>query len=168
MNTSTIVWIIVLAVLLLLVIGLFAFVMNKRKTEHNRARAEEIRTQAVTQTGDLTEAQRRAQEAEAQAQLKRAEAERAEERAAQAKQGHVMEEAHHEDRLREADRIDPDVDHRADDYAPGSTTATPAEGTTTSGTTHTHTHDTAHESGTVPPTTDGTVPPPTEPGTHRA
>ncbi len=113
--------IVVLAVLLLLVIGLVAFLMNKRKTEHNRARAELIRTQAVTHTGDLTEAQRRAQEAEAEAQIARAEAERAEERATQAKQGHLMEEAHHEDRLREADRIDPDVDHRADDYAPGTT-----------------------------------------------
>ena len=29
-----------------------------------------------------------------------------------------MEEARHEDHLREADRIDPDVDHRADDYTP--------------------------------------------------
>src|SRR5207342_2720570 len=102
MSTSTIIVIVVLAVLLLLVIGVVAFLMNKRKAEHNRAQAELLRTRAVTRTGDLTEAQ---------AQIARAEAERAEERAAQAKQGHLMEEAHHEDQLREADRIDPDVDH---------------------------------------------------------
>ena len=29
-----------------------------------------------------------------------------------------MERATHEDQIREADRIDPDVDHRSDDYVP--------------------------------------------------
>jgi competence protein ComGC len=163
MDTSTIIWIVVLAVLLLVVVGLVVALMNKRRNEHNRAKAELIRTQAVTHTADLTESQRRAEEAEAEARIKQAEAERAEERAARAKQGHLMEEAHHEDRLREADRIDPDVDHRADDYAPGTTSAPHAAEETTTAT------PTTHESGTVPPATEqGTVPPPTEPGTHRA
>jgi len=182
MSTSTIILIAVLAILLLAVIGVVAFLMNKRKAEHNRARAELIRTQAVTHTGDLTEAQRRAEEADAEARIARAEAERAEERASRAKQGHLMEEAHHEDRLREADRIDPDVDHRAHDYTPG-TTAAPLAAEETSATTAT---PTTHEPGTLPPTgtpahesgtaatthETGTVPPTTEPdhgaGTHRA
>ena len=30
-----------------------------------------------------------------------------------------MTRAQHEDHLREADRVDPDVDHRADGYQPG-------------------------------------------------
>lgn len=153
MDISAILWILVLVVLLIVVVALVAGLMTKRRREHNRARAELIRTQAVTHTGDLTESHRRAEEAEAEARIARAEAERAEERAAKAKQGHLVEEAHHEDRLREADRIDPDVDHHSDGYAPGTTEAPyAAEETTT-------TTPTTHEPGTEPGA--GT-------GTHRA
>ena len=178
MNLSAILWILVVAVLLLVVIGLAVAMMNKRRNEHNRARAELIRTQAVTHTGDLTESQRRAEEAEAEARIAKAEAERAEERATRAKQGHLIEEAHHEDRLREADRIDPDVDHRADGYAPGTTAAPLAAEETTATTVTPATHEPgavapAHEAGTAAPVhEDGTLPPTTEPGTgagsHRA
>ena len=59
---------------------------------------------------------RQAQEAEARAQQARAQAERAEAEAHEARTVHQVEEAEHEDRIREADRIDPQVDHKADDY----------------------------------------------------
>ena len=59
-----------------------------------------------------------AQEAEARAQQARAQAERAEAEAHEARTVHQVEEAEHEDRIREADRIDPQVDHKADDYSP--------------------------------------------------
>jgi septal ring factor EnvC (AmiA/AmiB activator) len=64
---------------------------------------------------------RRAAEAEARAEIARGEAERAEQRAAEARQGMHVEEARQEDVLRKADALDPDVDHRADGYQPGST-----------------------------------------------
>jgi hypothetical protein len=57
-----------------------------------------------------------AKEAEARAERLRLEAERAQESAAQARQGYDVEQARVEDRIREADRLDPDVDHRTRTY----------------------------------------------------
>ncbi|MFN8190510.1 MAG: hypothetical protein U0R78_08715, partial [Nocardioidaceae bacterium] len=39
-------------------------------------------------------------------------------RAAESHQGLQMDQAQYEDRLRKADRIDPDVDHGSEDYDP--------------------------------------------------
>ena len=97
---------------------------RKRKAEQQRAHAEELRTQAATRAPDLQQSSLQAREAEAQAQLKKAEAERAEVEAERARQGHTVEQARHEDVLREADRVDPDVNHRSDDYTP----TTPVDG----------------------------------------
>jgi type II secretory pathway pseudopilin PulG len=144
---STTEWII-LAVVVILALLLIAAILSfsrKRKAEQKRAHAEELRTRAATQAPDLTESQHRAKEAEAAAQLKRAEAERAELEAQRARQGHTVEQARQEDALREADRVDPDVDHTASDYTP----STPPMGTAT----------------TEPGTTDTTDRPT---GTHRA
>jgi hypothetical protein len=86
--------------------------------------------------------------AEAEAERARVEAERAATRAAELRRGQQHEEARVEDHVREADRVDPDVDHTA------------AHGT----------HET-HDTRTT--TTDGTtgtnqdVPPTSDPGTHR-
>ena len=57
-----------------------------------------------------------AKEAEARAERLRLEAERAQDSAAQARQGYDVEQARVEDRIREADRLDPDVDHRTRTY----------------------------------------------------
>jgi hypothetical protein len=118
--------------------------MNKRKTEEHRARAAELRNKAAGQATGLQESELQDSEAEAEAERKRVEVERAEREAEQARQAQAQEQARHEDRVREADRLDPDVDHRADDYRPG-TASTP--GTTTPTTTST---------GAAPETTDGT------------
>jgi hypothetical protein len=118
MDTSTIVWIIVAVVVVLLVLALLASVLGKRRKEQARLRAEELRREAVGRAPVVQDAQLQAQQAEAEAQRKRAEAERAEAEAAEARQGADVEHARHEDQIRTADRIDPDVDHKADDYAP--------------------------------------------------
>ncbi len=65
---------------------------------------------------NATEARVEAKEAEARAERLRLEAEQAQDSAAQARQGYDVEQARVEDRVREADRLDPDVDHRSRTY----------------------------------------------------
>jgi len=111
------IWVIVIAIVALVVIALVALI-SKRRTEQRRQRADELREEASARGAELTEAQREAEELRAKADLARSEAARAEEQAATAEQGHRMEQAGYEDKLREADRLDPEVDHRAQEYEP--------------------------------------------------
>ena len=118
MDTSTIIWIIVIVVIVLILLGLLASMMGKRRKERDRGRAEEIRTEATGRAASAQDSQLQAQQAEAEAERKRIEAERAATQAAEARQGADVERARHEDQIREADRLDPDVDHKAADYEP--------------------------------------------------
>jgi hypothetical protein len=144
---------------------------RKRKVAQQRAHAEELRTQAATQSSDLEESHRRTREAEAQAQLKQAEAERAAREAEQARQGHTVEQARQEEVLREADRVDPDVNHRADDYSPNpppmatrpTETGTTGTGYDETSTTRSSTTEGTTTEGTTTEGTDGT-----NRGSHRA
>jgi FtsZ-interacting cell division protein ZipA len=122
-STMQIVWIIVLAVVIIALIGLVGYVMNKKKMEQNRARAESLRSEAGSAATVIPEAQVRAREAEARAERARLDAQKAEEDAARANQTLSAEQAQYEDRVREADRLDPAVDHRASDYHPDTSTA---------------------------------------------
>ncbi|GAA1776150.1 hypothetical protein GCM10009795_022760 [Nocardioides hankookensis] len=115
---STTVTIIVIVVVVLVVAGL-AVALSRRRTAQRREHAGHLRTEAAAQSEAIDSSQRDAAAAEARAEVARAEAERAEQDAAQARQGLHVEEARQEDSLRAADAIDPDVDHRADDYRPG-------------------------------------------------
>ena len=67
----------------------------------------------------------RAKEAEAQAERARLEAERAARQAEEARVAATQQQAVHEDRLRTADEVDPRVDTRSEDYAPGAGTSDP-------------------------------------------
>lgn len=116
METSTILWIVVIALVLLLVVGLIVAAARRKATERRRTQAEEIRHEAAAGTGDVSDADIRAREAEAEAERARLQAQRAEKDAAGARRDLDVEHAQHEDRVREADRLDPDVDHRATDY----------------------------------------------------
>lgn len=118
MNDSIWPWI-VLAVIVIAVVALLALVMKQRTNQVHRARAAELRNEAAGQAGGLQESELRARDAQAEAERKRVEAERAEREAAEAQQAQAQEQATYEDRVREADRLDPDVDHRAEDYRPG-------------------------------------------------
>jgi outer membrane murein-binding lipoprotein Lpp len=110
-------WLIVIVVVVLVVAAIIALT-GKRRSEGRRQRAEELRSEASTHAAGLAESQRQAEELRAKADLARSEAARVEERAADAEQGHRIEQASYEDKLREADRLDPAVDHKADDYEP--------------------------------------------------
>lgn len=110
---------IIVIVIAVVVLGGAAFLAQRKKRESEIARAEAVRAQAADQArSTLPDAQDRAAEAEAQAAEARASAERAEAeaRASQVEASQV--EAEHEAQVRDADRIDPRVDHKADDYEP--------------------------------------------------
>ena len=110
---------IVIAVIVLVVVGVAAYVIRQRNREANIARADQLRTQAATQAqSTLPPTQDRAAEAEARAEEARVAAERAQAEAEEARVAAAQAEAQHESQVRAADRLDPRVDHQADDYAP--------------------------------------------------
>ena len=77
---------------------------------------------------------------------------RAEEAALQAQQGVQVEEARVEDQVRAADRVDPDVDTRSEEYHPTAPATDPTyDGTVTDENT---TVDPAHDQETAPRRTD--------------
>ena len=121
MTDEQLIWLIVAIVAVLAILGLLAWMAKHRKAqqlEQDRIRAQEIRSEAATKTTAVQDSSLQAREAELQAERARLDAETAERRAAEAQQGAAVEEAQYEDRLREADRVDPDVNVRADDYTP--------------------------------------------------
>ncbi len=107
---DTVIWIVVAVVVALLVLGLLAALMSKKKTEQRKAHAAELRQDAQSRAPELDEADVRAREAEVEAERARLEAERAQARATEAEQARAAEQAGYEDRIREADRLDPAVD----------------------------------------------------------
>lgn len=124
MTTTQIIWTVVIIVAALALLGLVMASMRKKNAADNRARAEQLRERADTRAAaGLPDADAEARKAAAEAEQARLAAERAEERAAAAQQGLVQQQAMHEDRIRAADRLDPDVDHRADDYTPDTSAA---------------------------------------------
>jgi hypothetical protein len=164
-------WIIlaVVAVVVLLAVAFIAVRAARRRSDQRRAEAQSLRAEAAAGSSAAAETQRQAQQAEQQAARARAEAEHAEQQAEAARQQALVDQARVEDRVREADRLDPDVDTRSGDYTPEPPPAGPATtdalGRTEAGTlpdhpvaerAHAATHDGA---GQVPPD---------EPGTHRA
>jgi FtsZ-interacting cell division protein ZipA len=120
---------IIVLVIIAVVIAVAAFLVRKKNREANVARAEQLRSQAATQAqSTIAPAEERAAAAEAEAEQARAAAARAEAEAEEARIAAQQIEATHEGQVRAADRIDPRVDHEADDYAPqvpGTTDQTP-------------------------------------------
>ena len=111
--------IIIVVLVLVVVLAAAAFVVQRKNREANLARAEQLRAQAATTAqATIAPAQERAAEAEAEAAEARAVAEQAEAEAEQARTAAQQEEAAHEGQIRAADRLDPRVDHKADDYTP--------------------------------------------------
>ncbi|GAA5106719.1 hypothetical protein GCM10023339_03990 [Alloalcanivorax gelatiniphagus] len=111
---------IVLIVIVLVVIAVAAFlVIRKKNREADAARADQLRTQAATQAqSTIPPAKERAASAEAEAERARAVAAQAEAEAHEARLAAQQVEASHESQVRAADRLDPRVDHKADDYEP--------------------------------------------------
>lgn len=121
METGTIIGIVIAAVVVLLLIAAVALLL-KRRGAHQRherlQRAEGLRGEAASHHSEVAAAARRAQAADAEAGQARAVADRAEHAAAEAHRDLAREQAVQEDAVREADRLDPRVDHTADDYHP--------------------------------------------------
>lgn len=110
---------IVIIVIVLVVLAGAAYVLRQRNREANASRADEMRARAATEAQTtLPHAQERAAEAEAQAEEARVAAARAEAEAEGARVAAAQAEAEHESQVRAADRLDPRVKHRADDYEP--------------------------------------------------
>ena len=110
---------IIVLVIIAVVIAVAAFLVQRKNREANVARADQLRAQAATQAqATIAPAQERAAAAEAEAEQARAVAAKAEAEAEEARLAAQQIEATHEGQVRAADRIDPRVDHKADDYAP--------------------------------------------------
>lgn len=114
METDQIIWIVVAVVVVLAIVAALVMMSRKRRqsrSEAARNRAGELRQDAASGAAGVETSRSEAHQARARADAAEARAAEAEERAA-------MEEAAVEDRVREADRVDPDLDHRSDDYRP--------------------------------------------------
>jgi hypothetical protein len=119
-DTVAMILVVVAIVIVVAVVGLL--LMRTRGHERRARAAHELRSQAAAQAGDVELAQREAASRQAAADHAREQAEIAEARAAEARQGLAQAEAHQEDKVREADRLDPTVDHRSDEYHPDDVT----------------------------------------------
>ncbi len=130
MSAAALLLILLLFVIIVAVVVVVALMLTRRQEQQRTDRARGLRQEATAGAAAIPEAQVRAREAEVEAERARLEAQRAEETAAQAQQGLSAEEATYEDRVREADRLDPSVDQQADDYAPETTEIDPGRTST--------------------------------------
>ena len=75
MTTSTIVWIVVVVVAAVLLVAAIAWVARKKRTEHHRVQAGDIREKAVEQSHEVGQREALADETAAKARAAQAEAE---------------------------------------------------------------------------------------------
>jgi hypothetical protein len=110
---------IIIIVVIVVVAAVAAFLIRRKNQQANIARADQLREQAAGRAQTtIAPAQQRAAAAEAEAAEARARAEQAERQAQEAQIAAHQVEAEHEGQVRAADRLDPRVDHKADDYEP--------------------------------------------------
>ena len=117
--------VVALVVVVLVVVAVVLAVIGRRKKAERLRLAEEHRAGAREELGALSEHTLAAQDAEHRAQVARAQAERAEREAEEARLAEHAQAARAEDHVRTADKLDPRVDHKADDYEPGFERAVP-------------------------------------------
>jgi predicted Holliday junction resolvase-like endonuclease len=117
-TTEQIIWTVVIIVAVLALIAFIVSAMRKKSQHTKETRAAELRQEAQQRAAVIPDAQVRAKESEAEAERKRLEAEQAAERAQAARTEVVQHEATVEEQVREADRLDPRVDHKSSDYTP--------------------------------------------------
>lgn len=111
--------IIVLIVLaVLLAAALIWTAMKRKKDQVGRERASELRSEAADTASAKAAQEARAREAEAEAERVRAQADKLDAQAQEKRTAYDMTQARQEDAVREADRVDPDVDHRSKEYSP--------------------------------------------------
>ncbi len=113
-------WLVIILIVLavILALALIASALRRKKDQAGRERASELRSEAAATAASTQVQEARAREAKAEADRARAQADRLEAHAAEQRTSYDMTRAHQEDRVREADRLDPDVDHHATEYQP--------------------------------------------------
>lgn len=135
-------WVVIVLIILVVVLvaGVLWLAARRRQEQVARARADELRSDAAATAAGHAEQEARAREVQAEADRARAQADQLEAQASQEQRAYDMSRAQQEDALREADRVDPEVDHTAPDYQPGTghvadegTHLAPAEGATDTG-----------------------------------
>ena len=159
-------WVIIILIVLavLLAAALIWTAMKRKKTQVARQRAGELRSEAAATATAKQEQEARAREAEAEAERVRAQADKLDARAQDERTSYDQTRATQEDRLREADRLDPDVDHRDPDYQPGAGTTSgqhSATGHTEGQGSRSQTQNPQHSTGPanpVPPGPETTAP----------
>jgi hypothetical protein len=118
MDTSEIIYLVVAILVLLAIAAAVLMMLRKKRRQQDIEHATRLRQEAEHHATDIPQTRAKAKEAEAQAEQARLEAERAEQRAMEADQAAAQTQAAHEDRLRTADRLDPHVDTKSEDYRP--------------------------------------------------
>ena len=112
MSTTTIVILVVVAVVVLALVAFLVSRANAKHREQRRVEAERLRVEARERDEPIAATRNHVENLREEADVARAEADRAEHRVVEAEQALAQEEAVQEDRLREADRIDPGASHR--------------------------------------------------------
>jgi len=155
-------WLVIILIVLavILAVALIASAMRRKKHQVARERASELRSDAAATAATTQVQEARAREAQAEADRARAQADRLEATAEEQRTSYDMTRAHQEDRVREADRLDPDVDHRSTDYQPELDGSPTHRAATTEPEAHTRTQE-RHVAGPANPVPPGpeTTPP---------
>ena len=123
MNIPSVLWLVLIVAAVAAVVLALALIAGRRRREANRHRAADLRAEAASSVSDLPHGQTRLQQAEQRAERARSELRQAEAEVERARREVTMQRAQHEDRVRAADHVDPDVDQRSDDYRPDTTAA---------------------------------------------
>jgi hypothetical protein len=110
MNSGQLIWIIIVIVVALVLVGLVVFFGRKRKLNADRGRAVEMRQQAETDELGAREGEAKAARAEADAQQAEVDAERLRREARDRQEDARTVREGSQERVREADQLDPDVD----------------------------------------------------------
>jgi FtsZ-interacting cell division protein ZipA len=113
-------WLVIILIVLavILAIALIATAIKRKREQVGRERASELRSDAAATAATTQVQEARAREAQAEAAKVRAQADELEAHAQEQRTSYDMTRAQQEDSLREADRVDPDVDHRSSEYQP--------------------------------------------------
>jgi FtsZ-interacting cell division protein ZipA len=123
-------WIVIVLIVIavLLVIALVVTATQRKRDQLGRQRADELRSKAAATAAEHPEQEARAREAEAQAEQARARADQLAARADEHRTAYDQSQAQQEDHLREANRVDPDVDHESLGNTPEADVAGPDHG----------------------------------------
>lgn len=116
MTATQLIWIIVAIVVVLVILGLVLYFGRQKQGEVRRSRAQELRRSAQADALDAKDVEATAARADADAQRAEVDAQRLRMEAGGRHEQADTVRARSEEQTREAQRLDPDVDERADDY----------------------------------------------------